>query len=193
MTVKERGFARMSEDVEATIWRLRKTVRVANLATMHRPGQMRRLLMHEKCKTWKREFGFDRIETCAETDEKRFRTSTSPVPDPFFNRSMVARQRPHTPDEFTLKRKVDVESLRMEIIFLQPASSQCDPSSRRAVVDTGSEEPGTPPRSPAIGTGSEEPGTSRPPFKTSKYVFLIQTSQARSRSVFCFIISQTSG
>ena len=32
-------------------------------------------------------------------------------------------------------------------------SSQYDPSPRRAAVDTGSEEPGTPPRSPAIGTG----------------------------------------
>ena len=33
-------------------------------------------------------------------------------------------------------------------------SSQCDPSPRRAAVDTESEEPGTPPRSPAIDTGS---------------------------------------
>ena len=33
-------------------------------------------------------------------------------------------------------------------------SSQCDPSPRRAAVDTGSEEPGEPRRSPAIGTRS---------------------------------------
>ena len=33
-------------------------------------------------------------------------------------------------------------------------SSQCHPSPRRAAVDTVSEEPETPPRSPAIGTGS---------------------------------------
>ena len=39
-------------------------------------------------------------------------------------------------------------------------SSQCDPSPRRAAVDTGSEEHGTPPRSPAIGTGSG-PGVSQ--------------------------------
>ena len=39
-------------------------------------------------------------------------------------------------------------------------SSKCDPSPQRAAVDTGSEEPGTPPRSPAIGTGSG-PGVSR--------------------------------
>ncbi|CAM9639344.1 unnamed protein product, partial [Ascophyllum nodosum] len=157
----------MSEDVEATIWRLRETVRVTELAAMHRLGQMRRLLMHEKHKAWKREFGFKRIEIAAEMDEKRSRTSTSPVPNPFFYRNMVIPRHPHTPDEFGLEMKVDVERLRMEIILSQPASSECDPSSRRAAVDTGSEEPGTPLQSPAIGTGSEEPGVSRAPFETS--------------------------
>ena len=156
MTFKELGFARMSEDVKATIWRLRETIRVAELAATHRLGQMRRLLMHEKHEAWKREFGFDRIETAAEIDEKRSRTSTSPVPG-----------RPHTPDEFTLEMKVDVEGLRMEIILSQSASLQWDPSPRRAAVDTGSEELKTPPRSPAIGTGSEEPGASRAPLKIS--------------------------
>ena len=33
-------------------------------------------------------------------------------------------------------------------------SSECDPSPRHAAVDTGSEEPGAPPQSPAISTGS---------------------------------------
>ena len=47
----------------------------------------------------------------------------------------------------------------MEIILSQPASSQCDPSPRRAAVDTGSEEPETPQQSPAISTGPVEPGT----------------------------------
>ena len=51
MTVKERGFARMSEDAEATIWRLGETTRVADLAATNRLRQMRRLLMHEKRKT----------------------------------------------------------------------------------------------------------------------------------------------
>ena len=162
----------MSEDLEATVWRLRETIRVAELAATHRLGKMRRLLMHEKHKAWKREFGFDHIETAAEMDEKRSRTSTSPVPNPFFYRNMVISRRPHTPDEFTLEMKVDVEGLRMEIILSQPASSQCDPSPRRAAVDMGSEEPGTPPRSPAIGTGSEEPGVSRAPFRTSIDGFL---------------------
>ena len=128
--------------------------------------------MHEKHKAWKREFGFDRIETAAEMDEKRSRTSTSPVPNLFFYRNMAIPRHPHTPDEFTLEMKVDVEGLRMEIILSQPASSQCDPSPRRAAVDTGSEEPGTPLQSPAIGTGSEEPEASRAPFETSMDGFL---------------------
>ena len=55
----------------------------------------------------------------------------------------------------------------MEIIISQPASSQCDPSPRRAAVNTGSEEPGNPRRSPAIGTGSE-PGASRTEMQTEK-------------------------
>ena len=93
-------------------------------------------------------------------DEKRSRTSTSPVPDPFFNRNMVIPRQPHTPAKFTLEMKVDVEGLRMEIILSQPAPPQCDLSPRRAAVDTGSEEPGTPPRSPAIGTGSDGPEVS---------------------------------
>ena len=61
-------------------------------------------------------------------------------------------------------------------------SSQCDPSPRRAVVETRSEEPGEPPRSPAISMGSEL-GVSRAetqimkeeeifPFETSMDGFL---------------------
>ena len=51
-------------------------------------------------------------------------------------------------------------------------SSEYNPSPRRAAVETGSEEPGTPLQSPAIGTGSEEPGASRAPFATSLDGFL---------------------
>ena len=123
MTVKERDFARISEDVEATIWRIRETIRIRELAVTHRLGQMRHLLMHKKYKTWKREFVFDCIETATEMDEKRSRTSTSSVPVPLFYRNMVIPTHPHTPDEFTLEMKMDVEGLRMEIIRSQPASS----------------------------------------------------------------------
>ena len=132
--------------------------------------------MHEKHKAWKREFGFDCIETAAEMDEKRSRTSTSPVPNPFFYRNMIIPRHPHTPNEFTLEMKVDVEGLRMEIILSQPASSECDPSPRRAAVDTGSEEPGTPQQSPAISTGSEERRASRAETQREEEIFLFETS-----------------
>ena len=122
MTIDEDVITkRISEDVEATIWRIRETIRVGELAATHRLGQMRRLLMHEKHDTWKREFGFDRIEAAAEMDEQRSRTSTSPVPDPFFCLNMVIPKHPHTPDEFTLEMKLDIEGLKPEIILLQPA------------------------------------------------------------------------
>ena len=159
MVVKERDSARISEDVEAHD--LAYSRNDSSRGACRRLGQMRRLLMHENHKTWKREFGFDCIETATEMDEKRSRTSTSPVPDPSFYRNMVIPRHPHTPDKFTFEMKVDVEGLRMEIILSQPASSQCDPSPRRAAVDAGSEEPGKPRRSPAIRTGSEGPGISR--------------------------------
>ena len=154
MTIEERDFARMSEDLGTTIWRLRETVRVAKLAATHRLEQMRSLLMHERHKVWKREFGYDRIETAAEMDEKRSRASTSPVSNPFLYRNMVIPEHPHTPEEFHLQMKVDVEGLRMEIILSQSSSSECDTSPRRAAVDTESEEPGTPTQSPAISKGS---------------------------------------
>ena len=90
---------------------------------------MRRLLMLEEQKAWKRQFGFDRIETAAEMDEKRFRNSL--VSELFFYRNMSNPRRPHPPDEFTLEMKVDVERLRIEIIILQPAPPQRDPWPRR--------------------------------------------------------------
>ena len=99
-------------------------------------------------------FSYDRIEIAAEMDEERSRTSTSPVSNPFLYRNMVIPEHPHTPEEFHFQMKVDVEGLRMEIILSQPSSSEYDTSPRRAAVDTGSEEPGTPTQSPAISKGS---------------------------------------
>ena len=178
MTIEERDFARTSEDLGKTIWRLRETVRVAKLAATHRLGQMRSLLMHERHKVWKREFGLDRLGTAAEMDEKHSRISTSPVTNPLFYRSMVILDQPHTPEEFSLQRKVDVEGLRMEIILSQPPSSECDTSPRRAAVNTGSKEPETPPQSPAVSTGSGPEGevfsfeANREVFLRSKYTSL---------------------
>ena len=112
--------------------------------------------MLQEQKSWKREAGFDYIDTAAEMDARRSRTNL--VPEPFFYSKMSNLRWPHTHDEFTLEIRVDVEGLRMEIVLSQPEPSpQCDASPRRLpAVDTGSEEPGTPRRSPAIGTESDK-------------------------------------
>ena len=98
--------------------------------------------MLEEHKAWKREVGFNRIETAAKMDAQRFRTSL--VSEPFYSK-MYNPRRPHNSDEFTLEMRVDVECLRMEIIFSQLAPRpQCEPLPRRlTAVDTGSEEPET--------------------------------------------------
>ena len=125
-TVDGRDITKMiAEEGKATSWRLRETIRVRELAATHRLGQIRRFLKLEEQKTWKREFGFNRIETAAEMDENGFRTS--PVSDSFFYRNMSNSRHPHTPDEFTLEMKVYVERLRMKIVLSQPAPPQNDP------------------------------------------------------------------
>ena len=122
---------------------------------------MRRLQMLEQRKAWKREAGFDYIDTAAKMDARRSRINL--LSEPFFYRKMFNPRCPHTPHEFTLEMRVNVEGLRMEIVLSQPEPPlQCDASPRRLpAVNTGSEEPGTPRRLPAIGTGSDEPGVSR--------------------------------
>ena len=141
-TVDGRDITKMiAEEGKATSWSLRESIRVRELATTHRLGQIRRFLKLEEQKTWKREFGFNRIETAAEMDEKGFRTS--PVSEPFFYRNMSNSRHPHTPDEFTLEMKVYVERLRMKIVLSQPAPPQYDPLPRRAAIGTGSDQPGT--------------------------------------------------
>ena len=92
--------------IEATSWRLRECIQVRELAATHRLGQMRRLQMLEEQKAWKQEAGFDRIDTAAEMDAQRFRTSL--VSEPFYNKLFNPRW-PHTPAEFTLEMKFDVE------------------------------------------------------------------------------------
>ena len=53
-------------------------------------------------------------------------------------------------------------------------SSECDPSPRRAAVDTGSEKPGTPPQSPAISTRS--PGASQAETQMEEESFSFEAS-----------------
>ena len=53
-------------------------------------------------------------------------------------------------------------------------SSECDSPLRRAAVDTRSEEPGTPPQSPAISTGSH--GASQSETQMEEEIFSFETS-----------------
>ena len=175
MTVDEGDARKIIADVEATSWRLCETIRVRELAATHRLGQMRRLRMLEEQKAWKREADFDRIETTAEMDAERFRTSI--VSEPFYSKLCNPRW-PHNPDEFTLELRVDVERLRMESILSQPA----------------------PRRLPAIGTGrmnleyrelNQQRGNKFSLFKSVWTFFCASIAQARSRNAFCS--NQTSG
>ena len=70
------------DGVEATSWRLRESMRVRELTTTYRLGQMRCLWMLEQQKAWKRKAGFDYIDTAAEMDAQRLRTNL--VSEPFF-------------------------------------------------------------------------------------------------------------
>ena len=138
---------------------------------------MRRLRMLEGQKGWKREAGFDYIETAAEMDVRRSRTNL--VSECFLYSKMFNPRCPHAHDEFTLEMRVDVERLRMEIVLSKPEPPpQCDPLPRRLpAVDTASEEPRTLRRSPAIGTVSDEPGVSRAKTSTEREGILpVQTS-----------------
>ena len=117
MSVDERDLTNIIAEVEATSWRLRKTIRVRELAATHRLGQMHRLRMLEERKAWKREAGFDYIKIAAKMDARRSRTNL--VSEPFFYINMFISRCPHSPDEFTLGMRIDVEGLRIEIVLSQ--------------------------------------------------------------------------
>ena len=87
MSIQERDVRKMIAEVEATSWRLRECFRVRELAATHPLGQMRRLRMLEEQKAWKREAGFDYIDTAAEVDARRSRTNL--VSEPFVLRQDV--------------------------------------------------------------------------------------------------------
>ena len=78
----------------------------------------------------------------------------------------------------------------MKIILSQPASSQCEPSPRRAAVDTGSEQPGEPRLSTAIGTGSG-PGVSQFETQTEEEeIFPLETRMDIFLHSSCISIQQ---
>ena len=93
MTVDKSEVTKILAEVEATSGRLREIVRVRELAAMHRLGQMRRLRMLEEQKAWKREVGFDYIDTAAEMDARRSRTNLDS--EPFFSTARYLIQAAH--------------------------------------------------------------------------------------------------
>ena len=97
--------------------------------------------MLEEQRAWKREAGFEYIDTAAKMDARRSRTNL--VSEPFFYSKMFNSRCPHTHEEFKLEMRVDVERLRMEIILSKSElPPQCDLLPRRVpAVDTGSDEP----------------------------------------------------
>ena len=77
---KEHDVRQTIQQVEATSWLLREYIRVRELAETHRLGRMRRLHRLEEKKAWKREAGFDKVETTTEMDAKRLRAGFDSEP-----------------------------------------------------------------------------------------------------------------
>ena len=133
---------------------------------------------------WKREAGFDRIETIAEIHEHHFPAGFHL--EPLYTKLYIPNW-PHTPEEHTLEMRVNVKRLRMEIVLLQLApASQCDSSPQRLpAVDMGSDECGV--------SGAESQSTEGEDFVLFKPVpmdFWTFAQVRNRRLLFCF--NQTS-
>ena len=127
--------------------RVRKFIRVREFAATHTLEQMRRVRMLEKQSAWKREGSFDRIETIAEIYEEIVRRLHAGFdPEPFCT-GLYNPRRPPSPEEFTPDLKVEVVSLRMELLLSQPLPlAQYDfPPRRSPAAGKGLDEPGEPP------------------------------------------------
>ena len=118
MSIDESDVRKIIAEVQATNWLLRESIRVRELAATYRLRQMRCLRMLEEQKVWKREAGSDHIDIAAKMNAQRFCTNL--VSEPFYSKMFNPRW-PHSPEEFTLEMRVDVERLRMEIVLSQSA------------------------------------------------------------------------
>ena len=94
-------------------------------------------------------------------DAQRFRTT---LDSELFYTKLYNPRWPHTPEEHTLEMRVDVERLRMKVVYSQLAPPPQYDSS--------------PQQSPAVGTGSDEPGVSRAESQSteSEGIFPLQAS-----------------
>ena len=83
--------------------------------------------MLEKQAAWKRWGGFDRIEIIAEMHEEILRRLHAGFdPEPFYT-GFYNPRRPRTPEEFSLDLKVEMESLRMELLLSKQSLLQLPP------------------------------------------------------------------
>ena len=114
----------------------------------------------------KREGGFDRIETVAEMHEETLRHLHAGFNPESFNTGLYNTRRPPTLEEFNLDLKVEVESLRTELLLSQPLPlSQLDlpPRRRRSPVRP-------PPEIPPCSSQTDQGGTF--PFQADTKGFL---------------------
>ena len=117
MTIPECGVRLMLVDLTITCRRVRKRIWARELAAAHKLEQIRRVRMIEKRVAWKKEGG--KIEIIAGMHEETLRRLRAGFDSEHFYTGSYNPRRPPTPEEFTLDLKVEVESLRMELLFSQ--------------------------------------------------------------------------
>ena len=118
MTFSERDVRFIIAELEAACWRVRTLIRAWELASSHGLEQMRRVRMLEMQEAWKRKGGFDRIEIIVETHSQNLRRlHTGFDSEPLYT-GLYNNRWPPDPKEYTLEMNVEVERLRLEILFL---------------------------------------------------------------------------
>ena len=130
--------------LRATREHMRELIWVRELASSHQLEQMRCVRMLEKQATWKREGNFDRIEIIAEIHEQTLRRPHAGFDLELLYTGLYNPRWLHNLQTSMLEMNVEVEILRLEILFSQPP--------------TPPQYDALPRRSPAAGTWLDEPG-----------------------------------
>ena len=105
---------KITAEVEAISWRLRECIRMRELAATHRLGQC------VVCGCSRSRRPGSRTETIPKRREQHFLAGFH---SESFHAKLYNPKSPYTPEEHTLEMSVDVERLRMEIVFSKPATS----------------------------------------------------------------------
>ena len=127
MIIPECEVHLMVADLTIIRGRVCKLIWVREIAASHQLEQMRSVRMIEQRAIWMRGNGFDRIEVTAEMYEETLRRLHTGFDLEHFNTGLYPR-RPPSPEEFiTLDVTVEVASLRLELLLLQPLLPQLLP------------------------------------------------------------------